>query len=452
VSSTPAFSGHEAPPRPLTRGAVLSAVSRIWIAVAGGTTTIVLARVLGPRNWGGYSIAVSLLSILGAAATLGVDQGIAYFVGGRRWAPRAAFGSALRMAAFAGVLGAGAGLAGRALFPSAFAGLPFWLTAVSVAALPLSLALTYASSVALATDQYEASTSMLAIQATLLLAVSIPAAVLFSRAGAIVALTLTLIVTALGAAVWARYRLLVVRSVEPLQLRRAISFGIKGYAANALQLVNFQLDLFILAAVAPAAVVGKYALAVRATTLLLLLPEALSSVLYPRVARLSAEGDQRTREMVETKSLRHVGLIVGIGMVGMAAALELLVVPVFGGAYRPAINLALILLPGAAAIGISTVLAATVVGRGRPMYSVYAALVTTPLTVVMYVTIIPALHATGAAVASTLSYLCTFVLFCVFYQRVTERNVLPLLVPTRAEFADLIALPRALRAWASGSE
>ena len=36
-------------------------------------------------------------------------------------------------------------------------------------------------------------------------------------------------------------------------MRRAMSFGIKGYSANALQLVNFQLDLFILAAVAPTA-------------------------------------------------------------------------------------------------------------------------------------------------------------------------------------------------------
>ncbi len=429
---------------------MLSAASRIWVAVAGGTTTIVLARVLGPRDWGGYSIAVSLLSILGVAATLGVDQGIAYFVGGRRWAPRAAFGSALRMAAFAGALGAGAGLLGRELFPSAFAGLPFGLTAVAVAALPFSLALTYASSVALASDHYEASTSMPAIQATLLLAVSIPAAVLFGRAGAVASLTLSATVIALGAAVWARRRLPLARSAESFQLRRAISFGIKGYSANALQLVSFQLDLFILAAVAPAPVVGKYALAVRATTLLVLLPEGLASVLYPRVARLTAEGDDEVREMVETKSLRHVSLIVGVGMIGMAAAVELLVVPVFGSAYRPAINLALILLPGVAAIGISTVLAATVVGRGKPAYSLYASLLTVPVTVVMYATIIPTLHATGAALASTVSYLCSLLVYCVFYRRVTHRNVLPLLVPTRDELADLMALPRAVLGWATG--
>ena len=425
----------------------MSAASRIWVTVTGGIATIVLARVLGPHDWGGYSIAVSLVLILVALTTLGVDQGIAYFVGARKWEPRAALGSALGMAAVAGTLGAVVGLAARVIVPSAFAGLPVWLVAVAVVGIPFSLALAYASSIALASDRYEASMAMPALQAGLLLVVSVPAAVLFGRTGAVVALTLATVVTSIGAIVWARRRLPRPRSTEEGQLRRAISFGIKGYGANALQLVNYQLDLFILAAVASAAAVGHYALAASATTLLMLLPRALSAVLYPRVARLSASGDEAAREMVEKKSLRHVGLIVGVTALGMAAALELLVVPVFGEDYRPSINLGLILLPGAAAIGVGTVLAATVVGRGKPVYSLYIAFITTPITIAMYATMIPWLHATGAALASTLSYLGSFLLFCFFYRRVTNRRVLPLLVPTRSEFADLRALCRAASHW-----
>jgi len=203
---------------------------------------------------------------------------------------------------------------------------------------------------------------------------------------------------AAGSVVWAWRRLPAAAPSQPGQLRRAISFGIKGYGANTLQLVNYQLDLFILAAVASAAAVGHYALAVSATTLLMVLPRSLSTVLYPRVARLSSNGDHATREMVETKSLRHISLIVILTSIAMAAGLELLVVPVFGADYRPAINLGLLLVPGAAAIGVGTVLAATVVGRGFPKYSLYSALITTPITVAMYATLIPWLNAIGAAV------------------------------------------------------
>lgn len=428
----------------------MSAASRIWVTLASGLTTIVLARVLGPHDWGGYAIASSLVTILLAVTTLGVDQGIAYFVGAREWEPRAALGSALRMAGVAGTLGAAVGLVARVAVPSAFAGLPLWQVAVAVAGIPFGLALIYASSVTLASDRYEASMAMPAVQAALLLAVSIPLALLFDRSGAIVALTLAAAVVAVGAVVWARSRLPAAAPTQPGQLRRAISFGVKGYGANALQLVNYQLDLFILAAVASAAAVGHYALAVSATALLMVLPRSLSAVLYPRVARLSASGDHVKRAMVETKSLRHVSLIVILTSVAMAAGLELLVVPVFGADYRPAIKLGLILVPGAAAIGVSTVLAATVVGRGKPMYSLYGALITTPITIAMYGTLIPSFHATGAALASTLSYLLSFVLFCHFYRRVTGLHVLPLLVPTRSEFADLWGALRTVARRAAG--
>jgi O-antigen/teichoic acid export membrane protein len=450
MNATLVVSESEAPLRPLTGGAVMSAASQIWVTITGGTVTIVLARVLGPRDWGAYSIAVSLVAILVALTSLGVNQGITYFVASRKWAPRAAFAASLRVAALAGAFGAGAGLAARAVYPSAFAGLPLWLTAVAVVALPFLLALLYAAAVALAIDRYEASMSMPAVQSSLGLAIVIPAAVIFGRTGAVAALTVSAIVAAIGAIGWALRRLpRGTESEERSQLRQAVGFGIKSYGGNALQLVNYQLDLFILAAVAPAAAVGRYALAVSATTMLLLLPRALSNVLYPRVAQLSAGGEMEDREMVETKSLRHVSLIVGVTTLGMAVALELLVVPVFGADYRRAIDLGLILLPGLAVMGLSQVLAATIVGRGKPIYPLYVTFVTTPLTIAMYLTMIPWLHATGAALASTLSYLATFVLLSGFYRHVTGRQVWPLLVPTRSEFADLRALGRAVRSWVS---
>lgn len=437
-----------APPRPLTGGVVMSAASQIWVTIAGGVTTVVLARVLGPQGWGGYSIAVSLVATLGVLTTLGLNQGIVYFVGSGRWEPRDAFVDSLLMAALCGLLGTTVGIVARLFFPSAFAGLPVWLTTVALFAVPFALALVYVAAIALATDRYEVSMSMPALQAALALAITLPAALLFGQAGAVTALTISTALAAIGAIVWASKRLSPGANKEPGQLRRAIRFGVQSYSAVALQLVNYQLDLFILAAVASAAAVGQYALAVSATTLLLLLPRALSAVLYPRVARLSAGGKAPTRDMVETKGLRHVSLIVAVTTLAMGAALELLVVPVFGSDYRPAINLGLILLPGAAAIGISQVLVATIVGRGKPAYPLYGALIVTPLTIALYATMIPWLHANGAALASTLSYLASFVLACWFYRRATDRRVLPLLVPTHSELSDLRALPRALVTWA----
>jgi len=79
------------------------------------------------------------------------------------------------------------------------------------------------------------------------------------------------------------------------------------------------------------------------------------------------------------------------------------------------------------------------------MYSLYAGLVTLPLTLVLYVGLIPPLGASGAALASSLSYLLSFLLISWYYRRITGRRVLPLLYPTRAELEDLRSLAGATR-------
>jgi O-antigen/teichoic acid export membrane protein len=442
----------DAAPRSLVGGAVVTAASRVLVAVLGGVTAMVLARVLGPAGWGSYYVAQSLAVMAVTGTSLGVEHGITYFVSSGRWGARSAFASAARLATVAGAAGGGIVILVRVLAPSAFAGLPLWLVVVIAGGLPFALAGLYVSYIALATDHYEASVATPTAQAVILLVLAVPGAVLLGRTGAIVAMTVTTGVIGVGAVVWGRSRLPHTIATEPGALRRAVWFGIRGYAANALQFINYRLDIFILSASVSTVSVGAYSLAVAITSLLWVLPGSLSNVVYPRIARLSHEGSESTRALVETKSLRHASLIVAATSLLLIVGLELLVVPVFGRGYRPAIDLGLILLPGAAAIAVGTVVASIIVGRGKPSYSLYTAAVSTPLTVVLYIVLIPLLHAQGAAVASTASYLFSFAISCHFYRRATGRPLLPLLVPTRAEFADLSRLARERFAGAGRSQ
>jgi O-antigen/teichoic acid export membrane protein len=443
----------EATPRPLTGGAVMAAASRVTVAVTGAGATILIARVLGPDGSGAYYVAQSLILLLTVAVSVGIEHGIAYYVSSGAWAPRPAYSLALKMALAVGVLGAALGLGARLIFPSAFASLTVAETAAVVASLPFALTWFYVSFIGLATDHYEAYVIPPAAQSALALVFVAPGALAFDVAGAVIGLALSNVLVGLATVIWARRLPPSPDAGERPALRKAVSFGVKGYAANALQLLNYRLDLFILSAVASAAAVGRYSVAVAATQVLWLLPQGLSDVLFPRVAQLSArEGvdADAQRDMVEVKSLRHVTLAVVGGAVLLAGALVLLVVPIYGERFRPSIDLGLILLPGVALIGISGVLSATIVGRGKPIYSLYIALITTPLTIGLYALLIPSLDAKGAALASSLSYAVSFVLACVFYARVTGRNPLPLLRPGRSELEDLRSLPGAIAAWLRG--
>lgn len=441
----------EVGPRPLTGGAVMAGASRLTVAATSALTTVVIARMLGPEGSGAYALAQNLLLVLTVATTLGLQNGIAYYVSAGAWASRPAAVAGARIALVAGLVGAALAVAARLLAPSAFAGLPLWATAVVAAGIPFALTWFFVSFAALAIDRYEAYVLPPALQSTLALVLAAPAAAAFGVEGAVVGLAVSGAVVAVGMVCWA-WRALPAEHMPdpPGMLRRAVSFGIKGYVANALQQLNYRLDLFILSAVASAALVGQYAVAFAVTSVLWLLPMALSEVLFPRVAQLSARpGDdaQVYREMVEVKALRHVTLAVLVMTLLLAAVLAVLVVPIYGEQFRPAIELGLILLPGVGALGIAGVLSATIVGRGKPLYSLYIVLMTTPVTVALYATLIPWLEARGAAAASTGSYVATLVLSALFYRRVTGRRVTAVLAPTRSELEDLRALPGAVRTW-----
>jgi O-antigen/teichoic acid export membrane protein len=343
----------------------------------------------------------------------------------------------------------------RLALPSAFGGLSVGETLVLAGALPFSLTWFYASFVALAVDRYEAYVLPPAVQSASAMVLVVALATAADLPGAVVALAASHVIAAAGTLLWTRRGLPERPGAAPAagRLRAALAFGAKGYAANALQFLNYRLDLFILSAVTTTAEVGRYSVAIAVTSVLWLAPQALSEVLFPRVAALSAGGapaDRDMRAFVEVKSLRHTVALVLLVGAAIAGALLLLVVPVYGEGFREAIDLGLILLPGVALLGVGGVLSAAIVGRGHPVYGLYVTLIVTPLTLVAYAVLVPAMDAQGAALAKTLSVAANFALVVLFFRRVTGGGRPADFLPTRSELADYRALPRAIRDWAAG--
>lgn len=452
----PSAPGADPGARALAPGAALAAAGQVLGAVSGAVVAIAIARLLGPESLGAYTVAVTLLLTLVALGSLGVESGTVYYVGSRAWAPARAWLETQGAALVIGLAVAGIGISVRILAPQPFEGLSLALVVTVVAAVPFALSWLYASSVALATSRYEDYVLPSAVQALGVVVAVTSLAALFDVAGAVAGLALANVLAALVAA--AR-RPRASGSSEGRDegglrhLRRAAAFGIKTYLANALQFLNYRLDIFILNAVGTQAAVGHYSVAVSVTSLGWLLPRALAAMVFPRVAALTAGvGDDAaaTRELVETKSLRHIGLLVAVSTAGLAGVLLVLVRPLFGSDFEPAIALGLILLPGVALLGIASVLMASVVGRGLPRYSVYLALLSTPPTIGLYALLIPPFGATGAAAASSVSYALSFVLAVVFFRRATGRAVVADLIPRRDDLLDYLRLYESVGASITG--
>jgi O-antigen/teichoic acid export membrane protein len=434
-----------APARSLRAGATLATAAQILTAAVGGLTGIVVARLLGPQGTGAFNLLLSTLLLVSVFSTLGIETGITYHVSGGRWRT----GDALRQAQLAalgmGLAGGGIGLViAVATTGSAFQQVTIANAALTLAAVPLNLSWTFSAALALSLSRYEAYAVGMSAQGTLLLVLVAGLTPWLGLTGAVLALFGSNLVTAIGMVVWGRRSL---PSPEPgwvgrapAELRRASTFGVKAYLTNAMSYLNQRADLFILNASAAGATVGHYSIALSITAVGLLLPRALSSVVLPRVASLDADaGTQDRQAALAARSMRHAVLIM-TATVGVMALGVLAIPLLYGSAFQAAVALSYILLPGIGLFGLANVLSATVVGKGHPQYSLYAALLVTPPTLGLYALLVPLLGAPGAALASTISYSATCVLMLHYFFRVTSGLALRSLLPGRAELHDYRAL------------
>jgi len=428
------------PRRPVGVGASIAALSTLAAALFGGLSTLVVARILGASGTGEYSVVLATLAGLIVLADLGLDTSALYHVAGRRWTEAHAVRQLQLAAAVFGVIGVGIGLAAGVLFQdSLFHGISLGTLTLGLVALPFALSWTYGSTVAFATDAYEWGSVPWVIQGVVGLALVEVLTRFYGVTGAVAGITLSHVIVAVlvGVRGFRRTRGEVDRWLAGTfsSLRMAVGFGYKANLTKVMAVVNQRADLLILNAYAAHAVVGQYGVALALTALQVLVPSSLSRAVVPRISSLGGADSPDERAELTRKSVKH-GILISI-LTGIAMTVALLAVPiVFGSDFEPSVRLGWILIPGTTAYGIAYAFSAVIVGRGHPGHILHATAIVTPLTLLLYLLLIPSFGATGAAVASTLSYTGTFALYWFYFRRVSGISDVSALLPGREEIDD----------------
>ena len=195
-------------------------------------------------------------------------------------------------------------------------------------------------------------------------------------------------------------------------LSASLRYALKAYAGTTMQLVNFRLDLFLVSAMRGASAAGIYSVAVVLAELLWRISTAAGTILMPRVATTEAAPVEFTLRVSRT-----VAFLVSVAAVAVSVVSALLVLPVLGDDFERAFTPLVLLLPGAVALGIMDVLTSDLAGRGSPQYLSYAAALGLAVTLAVNPVLIPLWGASGAAVASTLSYTASTLLVAVVFIR-----------------------------------
>jgi O-antigen/teichoic acid export membrane protein len=446
------------PRRHLGAGAALSVLVQGGPLAAAAVLSIVLARTIGPSGTGHFALLVTLAGLTAMIVSLGLTAGITFEVSRGRWSVRAAFRTSYLASLVMGLTGFVGGLiVFLLLHDSVFQGISTDLAVVALASVPPVIAYQFADAILLGRERYEGYATLELSHAGTLLALGAGLALAFGLSGATVGLPAAAVV---GAVVGALLLLPEAKrdavKDRAESLTRALRFGLQSWGANLLQQINYRFDVLILAAFAGAGDVGVYSVALTLTSVAWVLPQALQTVVFPRVASLDEEavaGEITSEEsdFALAKAVRH-GVLLTLPTALIISLLLLIAVPLlYGSKFYDTIWLGFILLPGTLMLGVAKITGSGVTGRGQPRYALYGSGLTAALALALYFGLIPPFGAWGAAVASSLTYVFGALVGFYFFWRVTHIRLREALVPRSDDVADYGGLLRlGRRAWRPG--
>jgi O-antigen/teichoic acid export membrane protein len=388
-----------------TSGALI--VSQVLLGVGG----VVAARALGPAGRGTVAGIVSWMVAVPSLVLLGMNTALGVRVAQRASDLGIAAASAL---AYLGIVGVPIALLSALVVPEIVDGLGEDAAGIARWALPLSVLLAMITemlfSIAIARRQF------FVFNGCRVLTPLIPLVVVVAYA-ATDRLTPTIVVVGtlagsalcllwLGASVpWQRATF--DRSKFLADVRFGATSAISGWAG----LANARLDFLLMSAFVSASQLGYYGVANNVMLPVLTIPAAAATVLVPRVAAL-LDDDALGRDDVIRRQVKLIAsvarryfLVSVIGGVALAVSAPFVVPLLFGEAFKPAVVLIWILIPGFVGRAVTAIIANAATAMRYPRVGNAAELVAVGVTVVLLAALLPQFAAKGAAIASTAAYL-----------------------------------------------
>jgi O-antigen/teichoic acid export membrane protein len=384
------------------RSAVTFGVQLLQLA---GTVavTILVTRVTGVQGKGMYTLVALVVSLSTLACGLGLSWASIYHIGRGTFPLARATGTVVTSSLMSGVLAVSVlGLAFILFRRSYFHELNATQIAIAIAITPVTQLTVGFGSILLGLNrviQY-AIVSLLQVLTTLTLQVGLAVAGRLTATtaleawagGAVVALLLAGSMAGLRAPVRPQFDLAIFRSY--------LSYGIKGYIANVMSLLNYRLDSLIVNGLIGVTQLGLYSIAVALAELLWYAANSISLVMFPHVSSLAREDANRITPVVARNTL----MLTLIGAICMFIVGHWLILIVLGPAMLPAVVPLWLLLPGIVTLSAGKVIASYMSGIGRPIYATYISAFTVILTVILDIVLIPRYGIAGAAAASSIVY------------------------------------------------
>ena len=424
--------------RVFLKNSIFTFSQQLFNLVIGTVVSITLARSLGREGVGVLTLTLLFSTLVVTFVNFGVPAASVYLLGSRQYKITEVASSNLALSLLQSALGIIAGLIILLFFKDRFLAnvdsrYLFWILLI----IPIRLLNLNLRAIFQAISDFRAFsiTAVSALAWTLISLVVLLLFHIFTIQNVIFVnilsqfFTLTLVFFFLRAHVTPSRKII---RLNVAYLKDNMRYGIKVYVTSIFTFFNYKQDRFVLNAYLTPASVGVYNIGANLTEKLWLLSQSVSMVLFPKIASL--EDDENQRRWITPFITRHV--FVGTAL---AATLLYLIAPFligffYGEEFIGAATVLRIILPGVVALTVSRLVANDIAGRGHPGVNMLLSGLTVAVNLAANILLIPRLGIRGAAWASTISYSFNAVFRIGVYCHIAQVSWIDIFLLRRSDF------------------
>ena len=399
----------------LLRHTFLTILSRWFGYFIEGATSIIIARSIGPTGKGALAVLNVLSGLALQMGNFGLHAATTYFAAREAGAlPRIAWVSLVLAPAIGAILALVLGGL-LAFFPTLVPHVPSYLIVVTLFGLPFAFLTLFFRNILLGLQRITAY-NLLDVGGKLLV-LPIALYVLFILGGGVPELIIAgFCMTAITSVVAVSCTLRGLRSrftFDRQLLKRMLVYGSRSYVSCLLAFLIIRSDMLLVNYFLGAADAGIYSVAVNLSDLLLVFPEAVGAMLFPRVSAQRADDGTLT-----AAACRHTAAGMALLCGGAGVVVPVLIVFFYGSAFGSAATPFLLLLPGVLALSLEMILMNDLAGRGLPPVVMAIPGVGLVVNLILNLVFLPTFGLPAAALSSSIAYgVMLFIAWWVFARR-----------------------------------
>ncbi len=200
--------------------------------------------------------------------------------------------------------------------------------------------------------------------------------------------------------------------------RLLLSYGLRSYVNRVGNMLNVRIGTLIVAFFATPGEIGIFAAAAGLMSQLLMLPDAITNALFPRVA-----SDENGRPEVVGQAARITGVVAGVGLALLCALAWPIVAVLLSPKFLPAVPLMWIIAPGVFFRATSKILVPYFMGTNRPGVCSWAVGCGVVVNIFALLLLLPVIGLPGAAWAMTLGFVTSSFVLVGAFRRVTGMSL-----------------------------